>query len=262
MNWLESLPKPIRKLIKYSGFFGVLLFLWYVLFWAHFWPSWIFPSPSKVGLTLWHGLTQGDYIIGTLVSLRRLLIGFTLSTIVGSVIGFSIARNKHLNDTIGFLVLGLQTLPSICWLPLALLWFGLNDNAILFVVVMGSVLSTTIAVEGAIKSLPPLFVRAGTMLGATGFTLYRYVIWPAILPAFVTGLKHSWAFAWRSLMAGEMLFISAGLGQLLMVGREFNDMSQVLAVMIMIVIIGTLFDKLIFGILETNLRKKWGTHRS
>lgn len=260
--WWRKLPKPFRQLVKKTLFILVLLLIWYGIFLLKLWPSWIFPSPLKVGETLWTQLMNGLIFNAVLVSLRRLAIGFGLSVLVGSILGFLIARYKHVSDTLGFFILGLQTLPSICWLPLALLWFGLNEQAILFVVVMGAVLSVTISVEGAVKSIPPLIVRAGKVLGADGWTLYRRVIFPAILPSFVVGLKQGWAFAWRSLMAGEMLFITAGLGQLLMAGREFNNMSQVLAVMIVIVTIGMIFDKVVFGSIEQQLHHKWGTQHT
>lgn len=258
----KTIKRKSRKLVKKILFFILLLLIWEVIYRIGFWPSWIFPSPEKVFKTLWKGLHTEDFIVGILTSMRRIGIGFGLSILFGSLLGFLIAKNKHIQETVGFLVLGLQTLPSICWLPLALLWFGLSEKAIIFVVIMGAILSMTISVEGAVKSIPPLFVRAGKMLGARGWRLYRYVIFPAILPAYITGMKQSWSFAWRSLMAGEMLFITAGLGQLLMIGRELNDMSQVISVMIIIVAIGIFFDKFIFGILEDRVRKKWGLHKN
>lgn len=262
MNALYRIPRPARQVIKKVLFIILLILIWQGIVWLNIWPVWIFPSPIKVGETLWIQLTNGLIFKAVVVSLRRLFIGFSISVMIGSVLGFLIARYKHVSDTLGFIILGLQTLPSICWLPLALLWFGLNEQAILFVVVMGTVLSVTISVEGAVKSIPPLIVRAGKVLGADGWTLYRRVIFPAILPSFVVGLKQGWAFAWRSLMAGEMLFITAGLGQLLMAGREFNNMSQVLAVMIVIVVIGMVFNKVVFGSIERRLHRQWGTQRT
>lgn len=196
-----------------------------------------------------------------LTSLQRIVIGFGVSVVIGTVLGFVLAKVALLRQTLGFFVMGLQTLPSICWLPLALLWFGLNDSAIIFVVVMGAVLSVTISVQGAINTIPPLWLRAGRVLGATGFKLYSHVIFHAILPNFITGLKQGWSFAWRSLMAGEMLFVTAGLGQLLMTGRELNDMALVIAIMITIVVLGMIVDYFIFGTLERGLRRKWGLNQ-
>ena len=126
-------------------------------------------------------------------------------------------------------------MPSICWWPLALLWFGLSQNAILFVVVMGSLLSVTLAMEDGRKQMPKIFGQAGRNLGAKGFKLFWYVLLPASLPFIVSGLKQGWAFAWRSLITAEMLYLSLGLGQVLMMGRDLNDMSAVIAVMILII---------------------------
>lgn len=254
--------KRIRKFIKKLLFLALLFGIWELVYQLQVWPSWIFPSPEKVFHTLWAGIQSHDMMVGLATSMRRIAIGFGVSLIVGTLLGVLIAKNIHIQETVGFLVLGLQTLPSICWLPLALLWFGLSEKAIIFVVLMGAVLSMTISVEGAVRSIPPLYIRAGKMLGARGWRLYPYVVFPAILPAYITGMKQSWSFAWRSLMAGEMLFITAGLGQLLMIGRELNDMSQVMAVMIMIIIVGVFFDKVVFGLLETRVRRKWGLHKT
>jgi len=161
-------------------------------------------------------------------------------------------------DTVGGLVLSLQSLPSLCWLPLAVLWFGLSEKAIIFVVVMGSFLAVTINTEAGVRHVPKIYLMAGRNLGARGYRLLLYVVLPASLPHVVTGLKQGWAFAWRSLISGEMIFVSLGLGHLLMMGRDLNDMSRVLAVMTVIMAIGYLVDRLIFENLEVHIRHKWG----
>ncbi|MCX6786144.1 MAG: ABC transporter permease [Candidatus Komeilibacteria bacterium] len=250
-NKLIRLAKPLT-------FIACLILLWQILYWLKIWPKWLFPSPADVWLTLVKGFANHTFIWGILISLKRIFIGFGVSIIIGTLLGFLIAKIKLLRETVDPIILGLQTLPSICWLPLALLWFGLNEKAIIFVVLMGTVLSLTISVKGAVLNIPPILINAGKMLGADGLNLYRYILIPAILPSYLTGLKHGWSFAWRSLMSGEMLFISVGLGQLLMFGRELNDMAQVMAVMLVIIVIGVIFDQLIFGKIEKNLRAKWG----
>jgi NitT/TauT family transport system permease protein len=169
-----------------------------------------------------------------------------------------VAGSKFLDYTVGGLLVSLQSLPSICWLPLAVLWFGLTEKAILFVVVMGSVLSITISIESGRKQIPRIYSMAGRNLGARGLGLFFFVLLPASLPYIVSGLKQGWAFAWRSLVAGEMIFVSLGLGQLLMLGRDLNDMSQVLAVMFLIVAIGAIVDRAVFRTIEQQLRRKWG----
>lgn len=237
---------------------AALFLTWEITVRLHIWPSYIFPSPQRVA-TVWADLLMsGELLPGVLVSVRRLVSGFALAVVVGSLIGLGLARNKNLKQIFGGLILGLQTLPSICWLPLALLWFGLNEKAILFVVVMGAVLSITVAVEGAVRTIPPIYLRVGRMFKLSRFNIYRRIIIPAMLPNFVTGLKQGWAFAWRSLMAGEMLFITAGLGQLLMIGRELNNIAQVMAIMLTIVLLGLVIDIFIFGTVERRLHQKWG----
>ena len=158
--------------------------------------------------------------------------------------------------------MGLQTLPSICWLPLAILWFGLSESAIIFVVVMGSLLSITIATDGGVKNIQPIILRAGRNMGAKGRDMFLQVILPAAFPSILMGLKQGWSFAWRSLMAGEILFVSLGLGHLLNMGRELNDMSQVIAVMLVIVAIGVVMDGLVFGTAEKKVREIWGLDRA
>lgn len=240
-------------------FIFLIVFLWQLASFFNLWTYWLFPSPFSVAKTLYYGFFYGDYLSGIIMSLKRLFIGFGFSIVIGSLVGVLLAKFKLLQNTLGFIIMGLQTLPSLCWLPLAILWFGLNESAIIFVVVMGSVLSIAISVNGAIRKLQPELINTGKMLGATGLNSYFYVIIPLILPSYITSIKHGWSFAWRSLISGEMLFVTVGLGQLLMFGRELNDISQVIAVMIITVIIGVLFDQLFFGNFEKSLNKKWGT---
>ncbi len=239
-------------------FFAGLLALWEALFRLHLWPPYIFPSMLSVGGSLLSGFADGSYLLAIGVSLRRILMGYGLSLALGIPLGLLLGRIKTLQNTIGTLALGLQALPSICWLPLALLWFGLSEKAILFVVVMGSLLSVTLSTADGVRNTPPLYLRAGKTLGARGLQLYLRVILPASFPAIVSGMKLGWSFAWRSLMAGELLYVSMGLGQLLSMGRELNDMSQVLAVMLVVVAIGLAVDRALFSQIESRVRDRWG----
>ncbi len=239
-------------------FFLLLLAAWEGLTRLGLWPEFVFPSPASVARTLYRGFANGTMLVAVAISLRRLLVGFLISAIVGIGLGLAIGRVRLLDDTVGSLVLGLQALPSICWLPLALLWFGLNEQAILFVVVMGALLSITLATEAGVKNTPPLYLRAARNLGAGGWRLYALVVLPAALPAIISGMKLGWSFAWRSLMAAELLYVSLGLGHLLMMGRELNDMSQVVAVMLVIIAIGLVVDRAIFAPLESRVRERWG----
>jgi NitT/TauT family transport system permease protein len=194
-------------------------------------------------------------------SMARLGVGYGLSLLVGVPLGLVLGRSKLAEDLIGAPVLGLQSLPSICWLPVALLWFGLSEAAILFVVVMGSALAIAIASQAGVRNLNPIWIRAARTMGATGVALYTTVLLPASLPALLGGAKLGWSFAWRSLLAAELLYVSGGLGQALQAGRELNDVSRVFAVMLVILAIGLLAEKAIFAPLETQVRSRFGVDR-
>jgi NitT/TauT family transport system permease protein len=191
-------------------------------------------------------------------SLARLAQGYALSAAIGVPLGIALARSAWLRSMLRPLVLGLQALPSICWLPLAILWFGLSETAILFVVVMGSLLAIAIASEDAVAGVDPVLLRAAGTLGIRGPRFHLGVLLPAALPGILTGLKLGWSFAWRALMAGELLFVAGGLGQLLQAGREVLDAAQVMGVMVAIVVIGMTVDRVLFRILELRVRKRWG----
>jgi NitT/TauT family transport system permease protein len=239
-------------------FYAALIGTWVVVTKLRVWPPYLFPAPEDVAQSLWAGFADHSFWIAISISMKRMLIGYAISVAIGIVLGTAVASSKFLEQTLGGLLVSLQSLPSICWLPMAVLWFGLSEKAILFVVVMGSVLSVTISMETGRKQLPKIYSMAGRNLGAQGLKLFVYVLFPASLPYVLTGLKQGWAFAWRSLIAGEMIFVSLGLGQLLMMGRDLNDMSQVLAVMVLIIGIGYLVDGLVFKTIERRLQQKWG----
>jgi NitT/TauT family transport system permease protein len=248
----------MKKIAKQIVFYSALLAIWVLLAKLHVWPPYLFPPPWGVALALRDGFADHSFWIGIVVTMKRMLIGYSLSVVLGMVIGLGVGSNKFLEETLGGLLVSLQSLPSICWIPLAVLWFGLTEKAILFVVLMGSLLSVTIAMEDGRKQMPKIYGMAGRNLGARGFRLFWSVLLPASLPFIVNGMKQGWAFAWRSLIQAEMIFLSLGLGQLLMMGRDLNDMSQVIAVMILIIILGYLVDGLVFRTLERRLQEKWG----
>jgi NitT/TauT family transport system permease protein len=248
----------MKRFARFAVFYGVLIGSWFLLVKLKVWPPYVFPSPQGVVEALWTGFADHSFWIAIGVSMKRMLLGYSLAVILGMVLGLGVASNKFLEETVGGLLVSLQSLPSICWLPLAVLWFGLTEKAILFVVVMGSLLSVTIAMETGRQQMPKIYGMAGRNLGARGFQLFWHVLLPASLPYIVSGLKQGWAFAWRSLISGEMIFVSLGLGQLLMMGRDLNDMSQVIAVMILIIAIGYIVDGLVFKTIERRLQQKWG----
>ena len=226
------------------------------------WKPYIFPSPVDVFRTMMSLIADNTLGIAILASMKRIIEGYFVSVVIGVVTGLTIVRFKYIDENLSALILGLQTLPSICWLPFAILWYGLNESAIIFVIAVGSAFAITIAIESGIKNVSPIYIRAAKTMGAKGFKIYWNVIIPAALPNIISGLKQGWSFAWRALMAGEMLSATKGLGQVLMMGRDLEDISQVMAVMIVIIVLGLVADKLIFGRIESNIRHRWGLDRA
>lgn len=250
-----------RKWLLGSAMGAALLGMWHALAQAGIWNELLFPSPRQVADALGRGFADRSLLLATLASVKRLLIGYSLSVSVGVPMGLLLGQVRWLDETLGLVTMGLQALPSICWLPLAVLWFGLSEASIQFVIIMGSLMAVIAATRDGVNVIPPLFVRAARVLGANGWHLYRHVILPASLPAVLTGAKLGWSFAWRSLMAAELLYSSVGLGNTLMVGRELHNMALVVAAMLIIMGLGLLTDRAVFGSLERLLYARWGTSR-
>ncbi len=241
------------------GFGALLVAVWIVLGEAGIWPSYLFPTLPGVLESLARTGGTGVLWISILGSMKRLFIGYGIALASGTLLGILLGSSRLARDTVGQVVLGLQALPSICWLPPAILWFGLSEQAILFVVIMGAFLSISLATQDGIRNTPGVYLQAARNLGAAGPSLYARVVLPASLPSIVTGMKLGWTFAWRSLMAGELLYSVPGLGSMLALGRELNDIAQVVAVMVVIVAIGLLTDRLFFRALERAVQSRWGT---
>ncbi len=245
----------------------MLILIWEVVYkvgveYLQIWKVYTFPSPFAVGKTLVKLISNNTLGIAIAASMKRIVIGYLISAIIGISMGLIIVRFKYLDENFGALILGLQTLPSICWLPFSILWFGLNESAIIFVITIGSTFAIAMAIDGGIKNVNPLYIRAAKTMGASGFKIYWNVIIPAALPNVISGLKQGWSFAWRALMAGEMLSATKGLGQVLVVGRDLADISQVMAVMVVIIVLGLVVDKFVFGRIEQSIRHKWGLNRN
>jgi NitT/TauT family transport system permease protein len=237
------------------------LLIWQAIVWSGWKPEYALPPPGPVFRALWQGLCDGSILNGAWLTLRRAAVGYSIALVIGIVVGLAIARVKVLRIAFGSLITGIQTMPSIAWFPLAILLFQLSESAILFVVVIGAAPAIANGMIAGADNVPPLLLRAGRMLDAKGFTLWRYVILPASLPTFVSGMKQGWAFAWRSLLAGELLVIIKGtpsLGVQLQVARDFADAPALLAVMIVILVIGILADAFVFGALERAVRRRFG----
>ncbi len=255
----------IGRWIAASLFFALLIGLWQLAADAHMWSLLLLPPPSGVFAYLQSAIEDGTLGEAAVVTLRRLLIGYGLGILVGLPIGLLTASSRWSQDTLGVLALGLQTLPSVCWVPLALLWFGQTESAMLFVVVMGTVWSLIIATDNGVRTIPPIYSRAARSMGSSGLHTWTHVILPAALPFLLSGMKQGWAFAWRSLMAAEIyvtILTGFGLGHLLHYGRELNAMDQVIGVMLVIVVIGLAVDKTLFAPVERFLHRRWGTARA
>jgi NitT/TauT family transport system permease protein len=259
-------PRPIIGSLRRIAIWLVVLGMWEGAYRLIGWKDYVFPAPSHVLQSFVDMLTpsrvSGDrpLVEGVLVSVVRLTVGFAISVAVGVVLGALTWRFKELDLLLGPLFLGLQTLPSVCWVPLAILTLGLNEQGILFVMLMGSVFAVAISFRDGLRTIPPVYQRAGRMLGAGGWRLYRYVLLPASLPAMAGSLRQGFSFAWRSLLGAEMLFSVKyhGLGLLLMIGRETADVAQVIAVMIVMVVLGMLADRWIFAKLQARVQARFG----
>ncbi|HEY4140691.1 MAG TPA: ABC transporter permease [Pseudolabrys sp.] len=252
----------MKRTLVGIAFFAVLLLIWQAATASGRWSPVLLPSPWLVADYIWSALRDGSLIEATVVTMKRLLIGYFIGVIIGLPLGLITSTSRYFEDTIGALALGLQTLPSVCWVPLALLWFGQTEMAMLFVVVMGTVWSVVIATSAGARNIPPIYARAARTMGSEGIDKWTHVILPAALPYVVSGMKQGWAFAWRSLMAAEIfvtILTGFGLGQALQYGRELSAMDQVIGVMLVIVLIGLIADKVLFSPWERLLHRRWGT---
>lgn len=255
----------LQRAVAAVLFFAALVGLWEWAFRSKIWSPVLLPSPFQVATYLKDSASDGTLWQATVITMRRLMIGYLVGLVIGLPLGLLTARWNIMRDTIGTLALGLQTLPSVCWVPLALLWFGQTENAMLFVVVMGTLWSVVIAADTGVRNVPPIYRRAARTMGSKNMHIWLKVIFPASLPFIVSGMKQGWAFAWRSLMAAEIfvtILTGFGLGQLLHYGRELSAMDQVIAIMVVIVVIGLLVDKIAFSPIERFLHRRWGTSQS
>jgi NitT/TauT family transport system permease protein len=253
----------MRRAAIAFAFFAALIAVWEIAVRSGRWSIVLLPSPLFVAEYIWGALLDGTLLESTWVTLKRLLIGYVAGVIIGLPLGLLTSTTQALEDTVGSLALGLQTLPSVCWVPLALVWFGQTESAMLFVVIMGTVWSVIIATDHGARNIPPIYARAARTMGSEGFHKWTRVVLPASLPFLVSGMKQGWAFAWRSLMAAEIyvtILTGFGLGHLLHYGRELNAMDQVIGIMIVIVVIGLLVDRLLFSPWESFLHRRWGTN--
>ena len=245
-------------LLKKIAFYIIIVAVWQLVSMSNVWPNNIFPSPYEVGEDLMYTAVDGSLFFGIATSIWRLLIGLVIAIGGGVVLGIFMARVEIVNQTIGSLVLGLQSIPSVAWVPLGILWFGLTDAGIVFVTAIGAIFAVTINTYTGVKNINPHFVEAARNMGAKGTQLVTSVLIPAAFPYMISGFKQGWAFAWRGVIGAELLFSFLGLGFLLNVGRQLNDVSQVIAIMLVIMIIGVIIDGVVFKKLEDKVMSRWG----
>lgn len=251
------------KLFKMTLVYAIIIALWQAIYIINvdvlnIWKPYNFPSPIGVVKSFYSLVIDNTISTALITSMKRLVAGYAISLLIGITLGFLLAHFKFIGESLNGIILGFQTLPSICWIPFSILWFGLDESSILFVIAIGSVFAITMATESGLRSVHPLYIKAGRNMGADGLKLYKNIVIPAALPNIIHGLKQGWSFAWRGLMAGEMISASKGLGQVLMVGRELADINQVTLIMLIIIIIGLFIDKFIFGKIEDKVRYIWG----
>jgi NitT/TauT family transport system permease protein len=233
--------------------------VWQFLYSIEWRPHYAFPSPEEAVQSIFDNWS----VISTAIrnTLARAIYGYSLALVIGVTVGALVARISVLRAAVGSMITGLQTMPSVAWFPAALLIYGLNDSAIIFVVVLGAAPSIANGLINGIDNISPVLLRAGKVMGARRFTAFRTVILPAAMPSFIGGLKQGWAFAWRSLLAGELIVQISGkysLGQQLDVARQFARPADLYGIMIVIFIIGVLVDTFVFGYAERKIRKRYG----
>lgn len=247
------------ELANTTLFLMAFIGIWQLIYVLGIWPKISLPSPLMVAESFYELLQNNMLITSIAMTLYRLTIGFFISIALGVAIGLAMVKFTGFGKTMGSFAIGLQSFPSVAWVPFAILLIGLNDAGILFVVVMSSVFSVMMSTYSGMRNIPTIYIRAAKNMGAKGIHLFRYLMIPAATPALITGIKQAWSFAWHALIGAEILMAaSIGIGHILLIGREFQAMNQIIASMITIFALGMLFDRVLFMKLEDKVREKWG----
>ncbi|KIZ14794.1 ABC transporter permease [Streptomyces natalensis] len=257
--WLRTIAsKTFPPLIAIA----LVLGLWQLAYHLQLKPHYLLPSPFDVARSVQEKWLQGTLLGYVWTSISRGALGFLASVAIGTVLGLVVARVKVVRAALGPILSGLQSLPSVAWVPAAIIWFGLSDATIYAVVLLGAVPSIANGLVAGVDQISPLYLRAGRTIGATGLAGVRHVLLPAALPGYIAGLKQGWAFSWRSLMAAELIVnapdLGTGLGQMLEQGRETGDMSWVLSAILLILIVGIGIELLIFAPIERRVLRSRG----
>jgi NitT/TauT family transport system permease protein len=256
---LRRLRSAIAQIWPRAAILALLVLVWWAVYATGFWNRVLLPPPLSVWRSLRSHLGGADGLfVAAERSVLRLAIGLIVAVMLGTVTGLAMAASRVVQRSVGSVMVGLLALPSISWLPLAILWFGPSERAILWVVIIGALPAVAVGTAAGVRLVDPLLIRAGRTLGARGWVLYGRVVLPAAVPGYIAGLQQAWAIAWRALMAGELFVTGArGLGHLISrAGAQF-DTPLVLATMIVIMLVGFGVD-LLFSVLDRRVRSRRG----
>ena len=241
---------------------ALFVLLWQAVVWSGVRPSYTLAAPQDVWVAMGALFSDGTALKAVLTSVERGVFGFVIAVLIATPVGIVVARVRIVRASIGPLITGLQVLPSIAWVPAAILWFGISDATVYFVILLGAVPSIINGLVSGVDQVPPLYRRVGTVLGAGRWQMVRYVILPAAMPGYVAGLRQGWAFSWRSLMAAELIVIGGGigfgLGALLDQGRQLFDTSIVISAILLILVVGVAVELLFFAPLERRILRSRG----
>jgi NitT/TauT family transport system permease protein len=241
---------------------GVFLAAWQVVYWLDLKPSYVIPSPADVATAFAQLWQRGDVQNAVWTSLERGIVGFLAAVAIATPLGVVVARVRWIRAAFGPIITGLQVLPSVAWVPAAIIWFGLSDATVYFVVLMGAIPSIVNGFVAGVDHIPPLYRNVGRVLGAGPLQQVRWVVLPAALPGYLAGLKQGWAFSWRSLMAAEIIAVGGtigfGLGSLLQQGRELAAMSTIFVAIVLILAVGMLVELAVFAPAERRLLRARG----
>ncbi len=255
-------PDPVLRVVAPFLFLLFVVAVWQVLVWVEVKETYALPSPADTWREFTGLWTDGAITGAIRTSVWRGGLGFVAAVFLGTGLGLLLARVKIVRYGLGPFVSALQILPSVAWVPAGIIWFGLSNSAIYFVVLMGAVPSIANGLVAGIDQIPPLYLRVGRVLGARGIAAQRHVLIPAALPGYVAGLKQGWAFSWRSLMAAEIITLSPalgfGLGQLLNQGREVTSMAQVIVAIVTILFVGLAIELAVFAPVERRVLGRRG----
>lgn len=269
---LDNLETTPRQKTNVKGTLGrltspliaiaVIIIIWQIVAWLQLQPDYVLPAPLQVWDALRIQQEQDLLWQSALNSIRRAVQGFLLSIVIATPIGLALGFYPKLRAVFGPILTGLQQLPSVAWVPAAIIWFGLSDATIYTVVLLGAVPSIANGLLAGMDQIPPIYLRAGQVMGAKGLGKTVRIVLPAAWPGYLAGLEQGWAFAWRSLMAAELIAVSPalgpGLGQMLDVGRSLGDMALILGAIAMIMAVGILIERLVFYPLRTRTLRNRG----